>query len=535
MYDELTPGAQEEFTLEQFERTYEERAERRRRSIGGYRRRQRGRRLGAIGGQLHHPDLRQARRRAVRCRSRTARSRGARTWSSPGSPRASGSPASTRAPPRAPILARSTGARWPRARPPRAPSPPRRSRSSARCRHAEPRAGRRSSTRRGFPPGSLTGTSGLELALNDRLSGQAGRPAGRRRRRGGGVGRAAGRVLATSEPVPGEPVRTTIDPALQEAAVRGARRPLRRRRGPRRAQRVRARRSPGSAYSAPQPPGSTFKVITATGGARGGHGQARRRVPGRDLELRDRPRDLELPRRALRRHLRRDLRQLVQHGLRPARGRGRRREAGRDRRGASASTQPPTLFNAAGDRGASTPPASDDAHQARLVSVDVGESAIGQGQVLATPLGMASVAQTIANGGVRHADPDRQATPSCSPTPSRSRSPRRRPRRRVRDLMIGGRQLRAPASRRPCRRPGRRQDRHGRARARRRSQPGARARRPGRSRRRSDRRLVHRLRPGRASPKLAVAVMVVDAEGDGGEDRRADRAAGPRRARLGVE
>src|SRR5204862_7524875 len=33
--------------------------------------------------------------------------------------------------------------------------------------------------------------------------------------------------------------------------------------------------------------------------------------------------------------------------------------------------------------------------------VDLGVSAIGQGQVLATPLEMASVAQTIANGGTR--------------------------------------------------------------------------------------------------------------------------------------
>ena len=33
--------------------------------------------------------------------------------------------------------------------------------------------------------------------------------------------------------------------------------------------------------------------------------------------------------------------------------------------------------------------------------IDLGVSAIGQGQVLATPLQMASVAQTIANGGVR--------------------------------------------------------------------------------------------------------------------------------------
>ena len=39
--------------------------------------------------------------------------------------------------------------------------------------------------------------------------------------------------------------------------------------------------------------------------------------------------------------------------------------------------------------------------------LDLGVSAIGQGEVLATPLEMASVAQTIGNGGVRDADLDR--------------------------------------------------------------------------------------------------------------------------------
>ena len=37
--------------------------------------------------------------------------------------------------------------------------------------------------------------------------------------------------------------------------------------------------------------------------------------------------------------------------------------------------------------------------------LELGVSAIGQGEVLATPLEMASVAQTIANGGVREPHP----------------------------------------------------------------------------------------------------------------------------------
>ena len=53
-------------------------------------------------------------------------------------------------------------------------------------------------------------------------------------------------------------------------------------------------------------------------------------------------------------------------------------------------------------------------------SVEVGESAIGQGKVLATPLEMAMVAQAIANRGVRLATPIAQ-DPALQPDLSRSR------------------------------------------------------------------------------------------------------------------
>ena len=110
----------------------------------------------------------------------------------------------------------------------------------------------------GFPDGSLAGISGLEQAFNTRLAGQP-----------GGELLAVtgkdddGRVLARGEPVEGEPINTTIDPGLQQAAATalgglfggvavldtddGAVRAL-----------------AGIAYSAPQPPGSTFKIITTT-------------------------------------------------------------------------------------------------------------------------------------------------------------------------------------------------------------------------------------------------------------------------------
>ncbi len=70
-------------------------------------------------------------------------------------------------------------------------------------------------------------------------------------------------TLAKSAPEPGAPVKTTIDPDLQEAAVvalagrAGGIAVLDARTGD-------VRALAGQAYSAPQPPGSTFKMVTTT-------------------------------------------------------------------------------------------------------------------------------------------------------------------------------------------------------------------------------------------------------------------------------
>ena len=53
----------------------------------------------------------------------------------------------------------------------------------------------------------------------------------------------------------------------------------------------------------------------------------------------------------------------------------------------------PTIAGALPEHPAPRPPTS--------TPLDLGSTAIGQGRVLATPLQLASVAQTIANGGVR--------------------------------------------------------------------------------------------------------------------------------------
>ncbi len=70
-------------------------------------------------------------------------------------------------------------------------------------------------------------------------------------------------MLATSQQQPGQSLKTTIDPDLQEVTVAalggqsGGVAVLDARNG-------QVRALAGSAYSAPQPPGSTFKVITTT-------------------------------------------------------------------------------------------------------------------------------------------------------------------------------------------------------------------------------------------------------------------------------
>jgi cell division protein FtsI/penicillin-binding protein 2 len=118
----------------------------------------------------------------------------------------------------------------------------------------------------GYPSDQPTGVSGLELAFNGRLAGKPGGellavPADSNLP---DVARSVeGRVLASAEQQPGQPVRTTIDPDLQETTVNalagrgGGIAVLDARNGS-------VRALAGQAISLLRPPGSTFKVITAT-------------------------------------------------------------------------------------------------------------------------------------------------------------------------------------------------------------------------------------------------------------------------------
>jgi cell division protein FtsI/penicillin-binding protein 2 len=107
--------------------------------------------------------------------------------------------------------------------------------------------------RRGVPEGAPVGLNGLEREFDERLAGTP-----------GGILRAGARVIARAEPQAGVDVRSAIDPDIQRAAVEalagrfGGVAVLRPATGE-------VLGLSGVAFSAPQPPGSTFKIVTLAG------------------------------------------------------------------------------------------------------------------------------------------------------------------------------------------------------------------------------------------------------------------------------
>jgi penicillin-binding protein A len=246
--------------------------------------------------------------------------------------------------------------------------------------------------RHGFPPETPVGISGLEQAFNTRLAGKPGGALIAAEESGAAV-----RTIAASKPSPGAPVKTTIDPELQVSAVSA----LAGRAGgvavlDARSGNVRA--LAGQAYSAPQPPGSTFKMITTVAALQKG-------AVSLDDEF--------------------EVTNGVNVGgrfINNANGEycgGTFPQAFAESCNADFAPLGPKIGTddlvAAAERfGFNAPPAL---YASRIVhevdppestipteipeEVELGVTAIGQGEVLATPLQMATVAQTIGNGGVR--------------------------------------------------------------------------------------------------------------------------------------
>jgi peptidoglycan glycosyltransferase len=246
--------------------------------------------------------------------------------------------------------------------------------------------------RRGFPPETPVGVSGLERAFNARLAGTPGGTLLAVADKGGGA-----RILSQSEARAGAPVKTTIDPDLQVATVEalggraGGVAVLDARDG-------NVRALAGQAFSAPQPPGSTFKLVTTTAALQKGV-----------LSL-----DEEYPIV--------DGANVGGRFISNANGElcgGTFPEAFAESCNAYFAPLGPEIGNddfvAVAERfGFNSPPTL---YASRIVAevepeeptipeqigedVDLGVTAIGQGKVLATPLEMASIAQTIADDGVR--------------------------------------------------------------------------------------------------------------------------------------
>jgi cell division protein FtsI/penicillin-binding protein 2 len=246
--------------------------------------------------------------------------------------------------------------------------------------------------RRGFSPETPVGVSGLELAFNARLAGKPGGSLLAVTEDGSSV-----RTLAKSKPRRGAPVKTTIDPDLQEAAVAalagrsGGVAVLDTRTGD-------VRALAGLAFSAPQPPGSTFKVVTTVAALESGAVSM-----DDEFEISD---GINVGGRfiynANGEFCGGTFPEAFAHScnavfapLGPAVGNDKLVETSEK----FGFNEPPSLYSERIIREVEPEESTIPAEIGE--EIDLGVSAIGQGEVLATPLEMASVSQAVANGGVR--------------------------------------------------------------------------------------------------------------------------------------
>ncbi|MCB0860121.1 MAG: hypothetical protein KDB54_05645 [Solirubrobacterales bacterium] len=251
-----------------------------------------------------------------------------------------------------------------------------------------------SSLAQGYEPGETTGVSGLELAFNGRLTGKPGGTLFAKPIDGGTDGQ--GRKLGSGKPSPAKPLKTTIDPDLQNSAVAnlggvsGGAAVLDAKKGYIKA-------LAGSAYSVLQPPGSTMKMVTATAALETG---AATMDSSYDY-VTEAPADGRMIQNAHGEVCGGTFTEAFAHSCNSVFA-PLAEQIGPENFTATAErygfNRPPQVWDpeslAVVDPPVPTVPEADDYQS------DLGVSGIGQGRVQATPLLMASVAQTIANKGV---------------------------------------------------------------------------------------------------------------------------------------
>jgi cell division protein FtsI/penicillin-binding protein 2 len=251
----------------------------------------------------------------------------------------------------------------------------------------------------GYPSEADIGISGLERAFNTRL---AGTPGGQLLAVQGGEGGDVpagtnGRALASANAKPGEAVKSTVDPGIQRAAVAalagraGGAVVLDARSGD-------VKALAGSAYSFPAPPGSTFKIITATAALEQNLVNLgdtfdvveAANIGGREISN---SHDQACGGTFLESFAKSCNTVFAPLGL----------EMGIESLAEAAErfgfNERPELFDAAALSEINPP--SPSMPTSVESEADLAVTAIGQGRVLATPLSVASMAQTIATGGKR--------------------------------------------------------------------------------------------------------------------------------------
>ena len=233
---------------------------------------------------------------------------------------------------------------------------------------------------RGLPAGTPIGLSGLERSLESEAAGMP-----------GGTLSAGRTTLASTRPRPARAVRSTIDLAIQASAVQAL---AGRFGGIAAVDAVTAevRALAGVAFSAPQPPGSTFKIITAAAGLEAGLVKPGSRFPVETKAIIDGV-DLE---NANGESCGGSFVDSFAHSCNSVfaplgvKLGAQRLVAAAERFGFN---RPPGIAGAAPS---TLPPAA-----AIDSPLAVGSTAIGQGKVLSTPLHMALIAHTIAADGVQ--------------------------------------------------------------------------------------------------------------------------------------